>query len=308
MYCIFIQNCRLGYTVTENQIIPKKVEQVSNVVEVKCGYSHVICRTSDNKIYIWGKTIDVQNTPVLVNFPVNEPIAKVNAGFGCSGILTESGKLYLFGKNSTGKLGFGDVTVIPAPKLLEGYSVRDFSLGYDTSIFCTTDGQVYTMGSNDYFQLGIGKDKKAKNTPQLVPLPYDSNDPVIQVSSSVGSPHNCHSGCVTQNGVLFMWGNGYKFKLGTGTLDDQPTPVRVHYFDNIPVLKLICGGIHNQCITKDQSVYSWGCGSDGRLGHPESDGHRYLYKEEEPRRIDFDNNQKVKDLSAGYYSVAAVMQ
>ena len=42
-------------------------------------------------------------------------------------------------------------------------------------------------------------------------------------------------------------------------------------------LPWVCaGGIHSSAVTVDGGVFTWGCGSDGRLGHPEAEGHRYL--------------------------------
>ena len=46
-----------------------------------------------------------------------------------------------------------------------------------------------------------------------------------------------------------------------------------------PVKQLICGGIYTSLVTRDGIFMNFGCGSDGRLGHPEVEGHRYLYKE-----------------------------
>ncbi len=42
---------------------------------------------------------------------------------------------------------------------------------------------------------------------------------------------------------------------------------------------MVCGGIHNSALTLDGRVFTWGCGSDGRLGHLEYEGHTFLYKE-----------------------------
>jgi regulator of chromosome condensation len=38
-------------------------------------------------------------------------------------------------------------------------------------------------------------------------------------------------------------------------------------------------------INKNKEALSFGCGSDGRLGHEESKDHRYLYREGKPRKI-----------------------
>lgn len=34
----------------------------------------------------------------------------------------------------------------------------------------------------------------------------------------------------------------------------------------------------NSADPREGAVWTWGCGSDGRLGHPEAEGHRYLYR------------------------------
>ena len=53
----------------------------------------------------------------------------------------------------------------------------------------------------------------------------------------------------------------------------------------IPAQKVAAGGIHSGFLSVDGSVLTFGCGSDGRLGHPESADHRYLYREGLPRKI-----------------------
>jgi regulator of chromosome condensation len=47
----------------------------------------------------------------------------------------------------------------------------------------------------------------------------------------------------------------------------------------------MCGGIHNSALTKTGELYTWGCGSDGRLGHPEIGAANYLYKESLPKKL-----------------------
>ncbi len=44
-------------------------------------------------------------------------------------------------------------------------------------------------------------------------------------------------------------------------------------------MKIISGGIHSAALDDKGSLYTWGCGSDGRLGHPEHGNAKYLYKE-----------------------------
>ena len=39
-------------------------------------------------------------------------------------------------------------------------------------------------------------------------------------------------------------------------------------------------------LTEEGFVYSFGCGSDGRIGHKESLDHTYLYREGLPRMVE----------------------
>ncbi len=52
------------------------------------------------------------------------------------------------------------------------------------------------------------------------------------------------------------------------------------------VKKVICAGIHSALLTEDGRLYTFGCGSDGRLGHPEYEGFTYLYKESFPKLVE----------------------
>mmetsp|Transcript_25621 Transcript_25621/g.22642 ORF Transcript_25621/g.22642 Transcript_25621/m.22642 type:complete len:87 (-) Transcript_25621:27-287(-) len=71
---------------------------------------------------------------------------------------------------------------------------------------------------------------------------------------------------------------------------------------DIEMEKIVCGGIHSTLLSKDGRVFTFGCGSDGRLGHPDSVNYKLLYKEKFPREVEGGlKGMKVIDLSASYY-------
>ena len=130
---------------------------------------------------------------------------------------------------------------------------------------------------------------------------------VSQISVSKGEKH-CHAACVTCDGELWTWGDKYKGQLGTlkqgwdhSIKDSLSQPAKV---DLPNVVKVVCGGIHNSAMTRDGELYTWGCGSDGRLGHPEYQGYTYLYKESLPKKVEALKN--VKDVCSSYYSMGAI--
>mgnify|MGYP002645618086 CR=1 FL=1 len=70
---------------------------------------------------------------------------------------------------------------------------------------------------------------------------------------SVSLGQRC-SGCIDNNGRLYMWGNNSSGQLGNGTTNDSSTPIKI--MDNIKEINL--GGFSSSAITKDGSLYMWG--------------------------------------------------
>ena len=73
------------------------------------------------------------------------------------------------------------------------------------------------------------------------------------------------------------------------------------------VKKVISGGIHSAILSIDGCLYTFGCGSDGRLGHPEYEGFVYLYKESHPKRVETFEPGKVIDVTSSYYHMMALV-
>ncbi|MEE0618752.1 MAG: hypothetical protein U0N91_00070 [Oscillospiraceae bacterium] len=70
---------------------------------------------------------------------------------------------------------------------------------------------------------------------------------------SVSLGQRC-SGCIDNNGRLYMWGNNSSGQLGNGTTNDSSTPIKI--MDNIKEINL--GGFSSSAIMKDGSLYMWG--------------------------------------------------
>jgi len=172
----------------------------------------------------------------------------------------------LFSANATKQLL--DPVIFPAPLPTNASAdtskpspIVDISFGHHHAIILTKDGLIYTMGIGKYDELGLGEDIKKTEIPLQVP--GISN--VIQVVTG-----KYHSMALTRDGEVFTWGRpgslGHpKSQWWYFNQDPCPTPTRVKALSGI---KAIASGLlHSIALTHEGSVFSWGKGEFGRLGH-----------------------------------------
>lgn len=79
-----------------------------------------------------------------------------------------------------------------------------------------------------------------------------------------------HIGIVTKSGDLFMFGKGRKGQLGLGDVKEllsTPMQVPLENFNNESVNMVACGYYHTVVLTEKGSVYTFGTGIRGQLGH-----------------------------------------
>ena len=178
----------------------------------------------------------------------------VSLGDEHSAAITTDGSLYTWGNNSHGLLGNGPTegsniySNIPM-KIMD--NVATVSLGTVHSAAITTDGGLYTWGSNDAGQLGNGTTE-------------DSNFPIkIMDNVAAVSLGSSHSAAITTDGSLYTWGFNNEGQLGNGTRNNKHTPVKI--MDNVVAVSL--GNYHSAAITTDGSLYTWGSNIAGQLGN-----------------------------------------
>jgi uncharacterized repeat protein (TIGR02543 family) len=90
----------------------------------------------------------------------------------------------------------------------------------------------------------------------------NGNVSVLLKNAKMVSLGDYHSGVITEDGSLYMWGGNWAGQLGDGTTEDKFNPVKV--LDDVESVSL--GTDHSAAITKDGSLYMWGNNSFGELG------------------------------------------
>ncbi len=77
--------------------------------------------------------------------------------------------------------------------------IKSIACGFKHTVFVSESGHVYSMGGNNFGQLGIGGDIPEKNTPTLV----ESLSEVVIAKIACG---NSHTLAISEKGEAYAWG------------------------------------------------------------------------------------------------------
>ena len=132
----------------------------------------------------------------------------------------------------------------------------------DASSNCSS-GKLFTWGDGDKGRLGHGNKE-----PKLVPT----------CVAALVEPNFCQVACghsltvaLTTSGHVYTMGSPVYGQLGNSHADGK-TPNRVEgKLHKSFVEEIACGAYHVAVLTSRTEVYTWGKGSNGRLGHGDVD-------------------------------------
>lgn len=271
---------------------------------------HASAISSDGSLYIWGYSKACgadSNVLKPLKLDLND-VCGIACGFNFTLAWTNKGSAYSWGSGHNGVLGHGDTENQRTPKLidlLKSEKIVHMSAGYSHCTAITENGRLFTWGKANFSALGHGISSKTDTlVPQLVQGVKDAR----QASCSKGENHG-HTLVVCREGAVFASGDGYKGKLGFGDQESCSSFKRISQdnFANEEIISVSAGGIHSSAISKAGHVFTWGCGSDGRLGHPEAEGHRYLFRSDTPRIVEYLTSHSAVQVSASYYHTASLL-
>ncbi|XP_018445631.2 PH, RCC1 and FYVE domains-containing protein 1 [Raphanus sativus] len=164
-----------------------------------------------------------------------------------------SGKLFTWGDGDKNRLGHGDKdarlkpTCVPA---LIDYNFHRIACGHSLTVGLTTSGQVFTMGSTVYGQLGnLNTDGK---------LPCLVEDKLASEFVEEISCGAYHVAALTSRNEVYTWGKGANGRLGHGDLEDRKLPTLVEALKDRHVKYIACGSNYTAAIC----LHRWVSGAE----------------------------------------------
>ncbi|TNM87599.1 hypothetical protein fugu_005820 [Takifugu bimaculatus] len=258
--------------------VPSFSETLSalNVVQVAGGSKSLFAVTVEGKIYACGEatngrlglglssgTIPIpRQITALSNYVVKK--VAVHSGGRHAMALTVDGKVFSWGEGDDGKLGHFSRMNCDKPRLIEALKtkrIRDIACGSSHSAAITSSGELYSWGLGEYGRLGHG-DNATQLRPKLVKVLLGHR--VIQVAC--GS-RDAQTLALTDEGLVFSWGDGDFGKLGRGGSEGCNIPQNIERLNGQGVCQIECGAQFSLALTKSGVVWTWGKGDYFRLGH-----------------------------------------
>ena len=227
-------------------------------------------------------TVIISAVWLISNFSVNAlaiRIVKVSNGSYHSFGLTSDGRIYAWGRNTSGELGIGTtlarsnvpIAVKTTGTPMDGKVVKQVEGGgrYEGShsIALASDGTVYTWGLNQYGQLGNNTTTNSRSpiAVQAAGTPM-AGKTIVQVAAGAD-----HSLALDSDGALYAWGSNAYGQLGNGTTTNSSVPVAVKIagtpLAGKTIIQIVAGANHNMVLTSDGAVYTWGWNYHGQLGN-----------------------------------------
>jgi len=120
------------------------------------------------------------------------------------------------------------------------------------------DGTLWTWGSNRDLALGLGlSSTEHRSTPTAI-----AGNNWVEISLS-GS----HGGAIKSDGTIWTWGTNTVGQLGNNTVSSTSAPVQVTIPSNLRWKAVSVGGSSSAAIRSDDTLWVWGSGAGGNLGH-----------------------------------------
>ncbi|GFN81530.1 E3 ubiquitin-protein ligase herc2-like, partial [Plakobranchus ocellatus] len=280
-----------------------------NCVQIAGGSKSLFCVTQDGKLFACGEGTNGRLGLGTVSGNISVPrqltslaqyvIKKVAVHSGGRHALALSidGKVFAWGEGDDGKLGLSSRMNCDTPKLLEALKskrVRDIACGSSHSAAIISNGDLYTWGLGDYGRLGHGDNTTQLKPKQVLAL---AGQRVVQVAC--GS-RDAQTLALTDEGVVYSWGDGDFGKLGRGGSEGCNVPHPVERLTGQGVIQIECGAQFSLALTKLGQVWTWGKGDYFRLGHG-TDAHV-----RKPQLVEALKGKKIVHVSVGALHCLAV--
>ncbi|CAH1759875.1 6912_t:CDS:2 [Entrophospora sp. SA101] len=214
------------------------------------------------------KNIEAKRSEKHFEESLKKKTIKTHGSENVEEIPSVTGKIFIFGSNEIGQLGFDPEAIgtVKRPRVLEslGKNIVAISISSLHNVAIDNQGKAYSWGCNDEGALGRNTDKIDEFTPAQV----EGVDDVVIVKAACGDNITF---LLSDEGVLYAAGTYFDENGQLGFSQEQLFQRQKTFTKYKPVQHLkfndvACGENHTLAITKNHELYVWGWGGMFQLG------------------------------------------
>ena len=255
---------QLGTGNKTNFNVPQKLINIPPVLSVSCGEDHTLMITDDDNLWSCGKNNfgqlchgDKEDHPSLQKTSFSD-IIKISASYFHSLFQNNKGELFSCGINEHGQCGLGHFNHPQiTPSLIHNApsNIVHFVCGGYQSLFLDSEGNVYSVGGNEFGQLGLGHNRNQNVLNKI------SNIPPIKIISCVGP--SCY--LIDFEGNLWIFGYNIYGQLGFVDEISINTP-KINSVKDVQQISYGSCGFHFFAKNSQNQIFATGCNYHGQLG------------------------------------------
>lgn len=257
---------QLGRPQSSNPLVPMAVALPGPALGIDASYDHSCATLRSGELYCWGSNVETQlgqgdapdeNHVEPIRVPDLAGIVAVGCGQGHTVAMRSDGRLFTWGRNTSGQPGLGEGLPVRVRVPSEVPSLAEFQsldVGQDSACAISSGGQLFCWGAGVDQHLGTQSDATVW-TPTGVAVGQ------VWTSVSTDSFHSCG---VNSEARLFCWGRGIEGQLGFGAFETPraiPAQVGTAQWQTVSV-----GRFHTCAVGVDEKVWCSGSNGNGELG------------------------------------------
>ena len=256
----------LGLGHNRNVSLPTPIPNLPQINMISCGYGFTVCVDYEGFIWSFGENYYGQlGTGNKTDFNVPQkildlpPVLSVSCGSYHTLIITNicNSELWSCGINDEGQLCHGDEENRSKHQKTPFSNISKISACYEHSLFQNNKGEIFSCGSNQFGECGLGHNNHPQITPNLIP-----DAPSNIVHFVCGFHHNLF---LDSDGNVFSVGFNEFGQLGLGHNTNQNVLKKI---PNIPpIQKISCVGPSCYLIDFEGNLWTFGKNEYGQLGH-----------------------------------------
>jgi alpha-tubulin suppressor-like RCC1 family protein len=282
------------------------------ITQLAAGRTHSLLLAEDGSVFSFGGNIEGQlglgtitysessPTPIDASNMGGRAITQVAGGGDHSLLLAEDGSVFSFGPNANGQTGLGTTsgnTLVATPidaSNLGGRKITQVAAGGAHSLLLAEDGSVFSFGSNEFGQTGLG----TSSGNQPLAMPIDASNLGGRKITQVAAGYSV-SLLLAEDGSVFSFGANSLGRTGLETDSGNTlvaTPIDASNLGGRKVTQVAAGGAHGLLLADDGSVFSFGSNIVGQTGLGTNKGNTLVATPIDPSNL---GGRKITQIAAG---------